>query len=93
MEFSGQEDWNGLPHPPPGDLPDPGIESGPPALQAGSLPSELQRSPIKHISQKKKKTYVIYNMTSSFRFYNQSYENNIQEPVTICRVSALEKTW
>ena len=23
--FSGQEDWSGLPFPPPGDLPDPGI--------------------------------------------------------------------
>ena len=26
MEFSRQEYWNGLPCPPPGDLPDPGIE-------------------------------------------------------------------
>ena len=26
MEFSGQEYWNGLPFPPPGDLSDPGIE-------------------------------------------------------------------
>ena len=26
MEFSRQESWNGLPLPPPGDLPDPGIE-------------------------------------------------------------------
>ena len=31
--------------PPPGDLPDPGIESWSPALQAGSLPSEPQGSP------------------------------------------------
>ena len=38
MEFSRQEDWSGLPHPPPGDLPDPGIESQPPALEADSLP-------------------------------------------------------
>ena len=27
MEFSRQEYWSGLPRPPPGDLPDPGIES------------------------------------------------------------------
>ena len=27
MEFSGQEYWSGLPFPPPGDLPDPGIEA------------------------------------------------------------------
>ena len=41
MEFSGQEYWSGLPCPPPGDLPNPGIEPGSPALQEGSLPSEL----------------------------------------------------
>ena len=41
MEFSRQEYWSGLPFPPPGDLPDPGIETGSPALQAGSLPSEF----------------------------------------------------
>ena len=27
VEFSRQEYWSGLLHPPPGDLPDPGIES------------------------------------------------------------------
>ena len=26
LEFSRQENWSGLPFPPPGDLPDPGIE-------------------------------------------------------------------
>ena len=41
MEFSRQEHWSGLPFPSPGDLPDPGIESRSPALQADSLPSEL----------------------------------------------------
>ena len=33
--------WSGLPFPFPGDLPDPGIESGSPALQADFSPSEL----------------------------------------------------
>ena len=32
---------NGLPFPSPGDLPDPGIKPGSPALQADSLPTEL----------------------------------------------------
>ena len=32
--FSRQEYWSGLPFPSPGDLPDPGIELGSPALQA-----------------------------------------------------------
>ena len=41
--ISKQEDWNGLSFPPPGDLPNPGIEpTSPvsPALQADSSPAE-----------------------------------------------------
>ena len=45
MEFSRQECWSGLPFPSSGDLPDPGIEPGSPALQADSLPSELLGKP------------------------------------------------
>ena len=40
MGFSSQEYWSGLPFPSSGDLPDPQIEPGSPALQADSLPSE-----------------------------------------------------
>ena len=40
MEFSRQEYWSGLPFPSPGDLPDPGVKPGSPALQADALPSE-----------------------------------------------------
>ena len=40
--FSRQENWSGLPCPPPDDLPNPGIEPGSPALQADSLPWEFQ---------------------------------------------------
>ena len=45
MEFSRQEYWSCLPFPSPGNLPDPGIKPGSPALQADSLPSEYQESP------------------------------------------------
>ena len=45
MEFSRQEYWNGLPFPSPGDLPNPGIKSGSPALQADYLPLSHERSP------------------------------------------------
>ena len=38
MGFSRQEYWSGLPCPPPGNLPDPGIELWSSALQADSLP-------------------------------------------------------
>ena len=34
MGFSSQEYWNGLSCPPPGDLPDPGIEPASPATPA-----------------------------------------------------------
>ena len=40
VEFSREEYWSGLPFPSPGDLPNPGIKSGSPILQADSLPSE-----------------------------------------------------
>ena len=42
MEFSRQKNWSGLPFPSPGDLSDPGIEPGSPALQADSEPPEKQ---------------------------------------------------
>ena len=40
MGFSRQEYWSGLPHPPPGDLPDPGIEPMSLTSPAGSLPDK-----------------------------------------------------
>ena len=40
MELPRQEYWIGLPFPPQGDLPHPGIEPESPALQADSLQSE-----------------------------------------------------
>ena len=39
MGFSRQEYWSGLPFP-SGDLPDPGIKPGSPALEADALTSE-----------------------------------------------------
>ena len=45
MEFLRQEYWSGLLFPSPGDLPDPEIEPGSPALQTDALPSEPQGSP------------------------------------------------
>ena len=41
-----QEHWSGWPLPSPGDLPDPGIEPGSPALQADSLAAELAGGPL-----------------------------------------------
>ena len=41
MGFSKQIYWSGLPFVSPGDLFDPGIEPGSPALQADDLPTKL----------------------------------------------------
>ena len=46
MEFSRQEYWSGLSVPSLGDLPNPGIKPGSPALQADSLPSEPLGKPV-----------------------------------------------
>ena len=40
MGFPRQEYWSGLSFPPPGDLPDPGIEPVPPALAGGFFTAE-----------------------------------------------------
>ena len=45
MRFSRQEYWSGLPFPSPGDLPDPGIKPGSPALEADALTSEPPGKP------------------------------------------------
>ena len=48
MGLSRQKYWSGLPCPPPGDLPDPGIEPRSPAspvLQVDSLPTEPPGKP------------------------------------------------
>ena len=43
--FSRQECWSGLPCPPPGDFPGPGVEPRSHALQADSLPAEPTGKP------------------------------------------------
>ena len=46
MGFSRQEYWSRLSFPSPGELPDPEIKTGCPALQADSLPTELRGKPL-----------------------------------------------
>ena len=49
MGFSRQEYWSGVPFPPPGDLPDPGIKLKSPALKTGSYHLSHQGSPAVHL--------------------------------------------
>ena len=46
MGFSRQEYWRGQSFPSPGDLPNPGIETGSPTMQADSILSELPGKPV-----------------------------------------------
>ena len=55
MVSSRQECWSGLPCPPPGDLPDPGIEPRSPSLQADALSSEPPGKPLENNAMGKKK--------------------------------------
>ena len=45
MEFSRQEYWSGLPFPPIGDLPDPGIKSESPAVAGRFFSAEPSGKP------------------------------------------------
>ena len=47
--FPRQEYWNGEPFPSPGDLPNPGIKPGSPALQVDSLPAELSGKALRYV--------------------------------------------
>ena len=59
MGFSRQEYWNGLPFPSPGELPNLGMEPRSPALQADSLPAELQGKPRVMIGLSKLSTLLL----------------------------------
>ena len=59
MGFSRQEHRSGLPCPPPGDLPEPGIGPSSAALRAGSLPSEPKKKKKCILERKMLMKYVL----------------------------------
>ena len=67
--FSRQECWSGLPFPSPGDLPDPGIEPGSPALQAD--PYHLSIDIPIFLRGKKKKAYITLTIKMSHTLHNK----------------------
>ena len=52
--FSRQQYWSGLPCPPPGHFPNPGMEPGSPALHADSLHLSHQGSPQLSLGRRKR---------------------------------------
>ena len=87
-EFYRQEYWNGLPCPPPGDLPNSGIKPESPALRADSLPSEPTRKPSSNekedFSQKHTASLhsdvwnisSIFHFSSSLRTFPSTFQHN-----------------
>ena len=65
MGFSRQEYWSGLPCPPPGDIPNPGIEPRSPTLQVDSLPTEPPGKPSISI-------LIVYWSSYSFNCLSQT---------------------
>ena len=61
LGFPRQGYWSGLPFPSPGDLPDPGIQPGSPAVQADSLLIKLQRKPTLLVNSLLKNASVFKN--------------------------------
>ena len=62
--FSRQAYWNGLPFPPPGDLPDPRTEHVSPALAGGFFITEPPRTPqeVMRLSQTTQTHTHIYTL-------------------------------
>ena len=74
--FSRQEYWSGLPGPPPGDLPNPGIEPWSSALLEDSLPAEPPG----------KLDFSIRNRTFAFK-KNLDIDTNTVEEIKIAMLS------
>ena len=58
--FSRQEHWSGLPFPPLGDLPDPGIKPQSPAWQTEYLPVSQPEEPVPSFGTFKKSNHSIF---------------------------------
>ena len=68
MGFSRQEYWSGLSFPSPGDLPNPGIEPGTPALEADALTSEPPWKPRIPLIKTLLQLTVSFNKLSQFYY-------------------------
>ena len=82
--FSRKEYWSGLPCPPPGDLPDPGIKpvspESPvaPALEADSLPLSHWESPLTPASYPNRQIFPNYLIGSCLCDYGEGNGNPLQ---------------
>ena len=75
MGFSRQEYWSELPFPPPGDLPDPGIEPRSTAFQADALTSESPGKPSRYRSR----LLFTQDLLKLFNLYNPEIVTHLVE--------------
>ena len=74
--FSRQEYWSMLPCPPPGNLPDPGIEPWSPTLQVDSLPS---KPPGKPKNTEVGSLYLLQGIVSSINYTEKTGQPHAKE--------------
>ena len=84
MGFSRQEYWSGLPFPSPGDLPNPGIEPGSPALHTDALPSEALGKPDSRLGSFKNLRPLSEQMYLIF-FWVKREKTNKQKKTSVLR--------
>ena len=77
MGFSRQEYWRGLPFPPPGDLPDPGIKCTSPALAGGFFTTEPPGKPSSNCLH----DYKLNKRTVVLSHYKQIEKKGYNVPV------------
>ena len=77
MGFSRQVFWSGLPSPPPGDLPNPGIQSVSSLLhwQEGSLPLAPPGKPSKILTEHVKAPNLPHLTLHCFIFFRRTYHH------------------
>ena len=80
MGFSRQEYCTGLLFPPPGDLPNPGMEPMSPALAGGLFTAEPPRKPL----------ILVSDLRNYLSFYGHGQEGALMEVGTLQEVAWLE---
>ena len=99
MGFPRQKYWSGFPFPPPGDLPDPGIEPMSLALAGGFFTTEPPgKLYMWNLKKKKKKSYTYeiilqksYN-SSEFTYMFDAASSNVDTYITIVYASKIRNT-
>ena len=94
MVFSRPEYWSGYSFPSPGDLPNPGIEPGSPALQADSLPSEPPGSGVCRILPLRNQTQKGHGLLSPYwippKVISESRDIRFSLSILLCLVSLVQ---